>query len=292
MLSEADIIALFRPDSHELDDCARIVSGPGLLLVSTDSMSENTHFRRDWSSPEDLAIKLLNVNLSDLYSSGAVPEWCLLNLGLPRALDGDFIRRFAAEFNRALASSGMRLIGGDTFAADTIQLTLTVGGRAARHIERTGGRPGDSLFVTGELGLSVAGFLSLSGLLELDPPVRDRAVQKHLRPTALAFPLSDEVHCAMDVSDGICADVRRLARASDISIRVDLEKIPRAKDLPHTITAQQVATSGEELELLFLSKQGFAGFPCTEIGRAEVGSGVAFYLDGKEISVDQGFAHF
>ncbi|MBL8022053.1 MAG: thiamine-phosphate kinase [Leptospirales bacterium] len=292
MLREPDIIALFKSDADTLDDCA-LLPLKGLTLISTDSLSEGTHFRRDWSSPEDVATKLIHVNVSDIYASGGRPACCTLNLGLPLDLADSFVERFARAFVAELDSLGIDLLGGDTFRSDSMQLGLTMLGQTSRHVTRSGGRPGDSLYVTGALGLSAAGFAHLSGRIQLSHELTKKALDRHLRPRAAGpFAMSDDVHAAMDVSDGVVQDSVRLSRASGLTLDIHLDRLPSPDGLLAFLSPREIAISGEELELLFLAPPGFRGFPCTEIGYARAGEGVAFYMDGKKISVDQGFEHF
>lgn len=292
MISESDIICLFQEDAHLLDDCAEIPRGPGHLLVSTDSMSEGTHFRLDWSSAEDLAVKLVQINVSDLYASGARPAWCFLNLGLRPDLSSEFVRSFASALKSELLRMGILLLGGDTFRSRDLQLQLTMGGHAQRHITRSGGMPGDCLYVTGAPGLSLAGFEVLSGRLELPADLRRQALLRHLRPEAAGpFPL-EGVHAAMDVSDGIVQDGLRLARASGLQITIDLELLPLPPGLVDFMGPRRTIASGEELELLFLAPPSFAGFAAARIGTASEGAGVVFRQGGQAVLLGPSFSHF
>lgn len=288
MLSESQIIELFQKDSYLLDDCAAIPTNGEINLVSTDSLSEGTHFRRDWSSPEDLAIKLLHVNISDLHSSGAKPSWCFLNLGLP-SIEDDFIRRFARAFREERMACGIDLLGGDTFRSSELQLQLTMGGYAKRHVMRSGGRPGDVLYVTGTFGLSLAGYLHLSGQVDAGG-MASLAVGRHLRPRSHPYVDLTHVHAAMDVSDGIAQDSARLAKASRVRLEIDLEKIPVAAGLK--ITAEEAVVSGEELELLFLAHANFSDFLAVPIGVARPGEGCIFMRQGDPVEIGTGFSHF
>ena len=292
MISESDIIRLFHEDAHLLDDCAEIPEGSGILLVSTDSMSEGTHFRLDWSSPEDLAVKLVQINVSDLYASGARPEWCFLNLGLRPELPSEFVRRFAAALRTELDAGNIQLLGGDTFRSRDLQLQLTMGGHAQSHITRSGGRAGDALYITGAPGLSLAGYEVLAGRLTLPENLRLAALERHLRPRAAGpFDLKG-IHAAMDLSDGIVQDSLRLARASGLKLTIDLDLIPLPEGLEAFLEKHRAVTSGEELELLFLGPADFNGFTTCRIGSASQGSGVVFREGGREVPVAPGFAHF
>ncbi|MBI3395758.1 MAG: thiamine-phosphate kinase [Spirochaetia bacterium] len=293
MFQEIDVIRLFYPqeDASHLDDCAEIpVQGSGVSLVTTDSMTEGTHFRLDWSSPEDLARKLFHSNLSDLAASGARGTWALLTLGIPPHIGMDFLKSFADTLLSCLKRHGVRLIGGDSYRSVKLDLGMTMAGRAGRRLERAGGRAGDALYVTGELGLSLAGFRSLSGTLALPADLDARARKKHLAPESRAewgVLLADEgrVHACMDISDGLVEDAPRLAGASGLSLEIDLEDIPVPGGLSTFLPPEQVAQSGEEYELLFLGDPGLTfSFPVTVIGRAVAlgQSPVAFRHSGVE----------
>jgi thiamine-monophosphate kinase len=294
---EEDIIDLFYPDTAaDLDDCARVEDD---RIVTTDALVEGTHFRLDWSSPEDLAVKLWAVNLSDIAASGGEPDWCVLSLGLPPTIEPDFLRRFAAALRAELRRDDCRLVGGDTFRAPVLLLSLTLSGRLERsprepprYLGRQGARPGDSLYVSGEPGLSQLGYLYLAG--ERPPPADPEqdpqylaAVHRHRRPEArLAWARilrrHSEVHAMMDVSDGLYPDLQRLAAASRSLLEIDWRRLPlpavarervaahpqSSDDLTDAQWRELALTSGEELELLFAATPGLTfEFPCTEIGR-------------------------
>lgn len=290
-MKESEIIKLFYGEGfHFLDDCSVLPQTPNHLktLVTTDSMTQGTHFRSDWSTPRQLAKKLFHVNLSDLAVSGGDPAWCLLNLGLPKNASDDFLKEFAQALLQETEHYACPLIGGDTYRSRQIDLTLTMGGGCRRHIARTGGKPGDVLYCTGDLGLSAAGQLLLEGRISIpdlplseDPDyeshtLSERAREKHLSPRARfdwakKISTKEGVHASIDLSDGLAADATRLAAASNVVLRIDLDKIPMLPDLEPFVTRQKAAVSGEELEILFLGEPGLTfPFPCVEIGRAEL----------------------
>lgn len=323
-MKESEIIELFYPSGNgadstkfvsKLDDCAHIPLAQFLsyknsesFLFTTDTMYEGTHFRTEWSQPEDLAIKLFHSNLSDLCSSGGIPVFGLLNLGLPPGLDSDFMQRFAKTLKQEFAENQCALVGGDTFRSNQTVLTLTLAGPAEHPVDRAGGKPNDALYVTGNLGLSLAGFEILSGkkrIPEHEEELKEMALEKHLRPRARrawaeAMSKIPSLHAAMDVSDGIIQDSLRLARASDIQLSISLEKIPILADLKKYMREEEAVTSGEEYELLFLAASGLHfPFPCSEIGAASKrpdssdAPHVRYFREGKEITIqDEGFQHF
>ncbi|MCR9141544.1 MAG: thiamine-phosphate kinase [bacterium] len=279
-MRESDIIALFfsRADRSGVpqDDCARI---DAQHIVTTDAVVEGTHFRRDWSGPEDLAIKLWNVNLSDIAASGGDPDWCLLNLGLPANIGDDWLRAFARQFRRECERDGGRLVGGDTFRSSQITLSLTLAGSLwrsdeatdYRYLDRAGGAPGDAIYVTGAPGLSLLGYELLLGadarnssgasraakttqnsdigLSNIAQALREQsarrgsnhpdasalyraAVERHLRPRARlaesrSLRSNPLVRSMLDLSDGLYADLLRLAEANPgLRYTIDCDRLP------------------------------------------------------------------
>lgn len=325
---ERDIIALFLADYSasiretkprkkleknltQLDDCALIdynnnsnkTKNHNKKIISTDSLVENVHFRLDWSSPEDLAIKLFQSNLSDIVSSGGQADWCLLNIGLPQKLIREhkkkqshkpseksfsfsFIERFAKKLRYQCHTHKCPLIGGDTFSSELLFLSLTIGGNAKRYISRSGASIGDQLYLSGDIGLSSLGLSLLKGELKLDPELKKLALEKHLRPQARLswgkkLASMPEVHAMTDLSDDLIISADNLAKASGLSISINLEDIPvhpslrkilgtkgaKNTDKNSRLDELMPLLSGEEFELLFLAKAGLSfPFPCKAIG--------------------------
>ena len=308
---EKEIIQLFYPESVDtLDDCSLLPSDDidpaSVRLITTDSMAENTHFKREWSGPADLATKLYQSNLSDICASGGEPEFALLNLGLPEELPDDFLETFAKTLRTQFDETGCRLIGGDTFRSADLQLCLTLGGRATRLLSRAipaiSAGTGAAMYLTGDIGLSLAGFRHLNGDHILEGELKSRALNKHLRPRArLDWSRDIRVHegvfACMDLSDGLTQDSLRLAKASRLRLILDLDRIPMAPGLKEHLEPETALGSGEEYELLFLGEPGLRfEFPCTEIGTCESTAGegdVTFLRGGKDLNLsDTGFRHF
>lgn len=251
------------------DDTAVVRPGRGArLLLTTDLLAEDIHFRRCWAPPGDLGWKLAAVNASDIAAMGGRPLWALLSLALPPGLD----RSFAAALGRGLRSAsrsfGFSLVGGDTCAsAAGIFLSLTLAGEAgARLLTREGARPGDQLFVTGDLGGSTLGLAALErdGLARLPAPLR-RCVRRHLHPEprlafGAALAATGLARAAMDVSDGISRDLGRLCAASDVGAEVHADRLPvlastsRAARLLDRDPIAAALHGGEEYELLFAAR--------------------------------------
>ncbi|EOQ90479.1 thiamine-phosphate kinase [Leptospira yanagawae serovar Saopaulo str. Sao Paulo = ATCC 700523] len=298
-MKESDIIrSLFGQVPPPEDDCYFLAPN---RLVTTDSLSEGTHFLHQWSSPNVLAGKLVEVNVSDITASGGVPKECFLNLGLsPTSRKKEWVLAFSKALRSSLHQYGMKLAGGDTFSSPTTQLTLTVVGTVKKPWLRSGGKPGDYLYVTGDLGQSLLGFHCLKKNWK-DSQYK-KAIQRHLLPKArqtLQKPLSQyPIHACMDVTDGLIQDAERLAIASKGKLKIQIESLPLHPLAKKVLGMDACLGSGEELELLFLSPKilpnEIHSIPVTRIGRMEIGKpGVQFIKDGKKYQPnDRGFLHF
>ncbi|MCB1139450.1 MAG: thiamine-monophosphate kinase [Leptospiraceae bacterium] len=164
---EQRIIKALNPDLSA-DDCALVEHGGQPYLYTTDGMAEGSHFRLDWSTPEDIAHKLIGINLSDLMAGGGEPEFCLLNVGIPDPSQGrediqieEFIERFGERLRMLLKENGCQLVGGDTFRSAQFLFSLTLSGPALYPRMRRAAA-GDGLYISGSVGLSRLGYDMLS----------------------------------------------------------------------------------------------------------------------------------
>ena len=260
--------------------CVRIPRAEDLVLT-TDQMVEGIHFRRSTHPPELLGARVLTVNLSDLASMGARPRWFLLSLFLPPDLPDPYLRGIltgmASEARRRRAA----LVGGNLTASPVLALDISLTGsldRGRRPLLRSGGRPGDLLFVTGSLGGSTLGLELLEegwrwrrgravrrGGRRAEGPSATRALRRHLAPAPdyrLAQILSRHhlASAAIDISDGLSLDLHRLCRSSGTGARIDARLLPlepAALRLRGTDRALQMALhGGEEYQLLFALPPG------------------------------------
>jgi thiamine-monophosphate kinase len=231
-LKEAGILARIRdllPGGASLtDDCGAVpVPPPGQhLLVTTDLMESDQHFRLDWHPPDLLARKLLAVNLSDLDASGARPVGYTLTLALGPELDEAWLEQFLASLAEASREAGVEVLGGDTVGRPSgLGLGLTAFGFAHRWLRRDGLLLGDQVFVDQQPGASQRGLRKLQAGQRWDPDHPDPDLEAHLAPRprlGLGPRLAEmpEVHACLDLSDGLSRDLRNLAEASGLSIAV------------------------------------------------------------------------
>ncbi len=299
-MEESKIIrSLYEKSSIPEDDCY-FKNG---YLYTTDSMAEGTHFLHKWSSPHDIANKLFHVNLSDLASSGGMPKFCFLNLGLSKlSSQSSWILEFGKSLKRELKTFQIELVGGDTYFSKITNLTLTLVGTTDHPIKRNGGNPNESLYITGPVGYSLLG-LKLIRKKEtmqhnLPKQISNQSIQKHLRPKSKYTEFREllnnhNISAAMDITDGLVQDSIKLASASKIGLEIWVETLPDWTRLLPYLRREEICTSGEELEILFLSKDDIHSPLVTKIGTALVGKKVRFLEYGKELEFkNKGFLHF
>ena len=310
-------LAASNPGALGLSDDAATVQVPSdqELVVTKDMLVEGVHFLRD-DPPDLLAKKALRVNLSDLAAKGATPRNYLLGLSLAPWIGDEWLARFAAGLAEDQKRFGVALSGGDTTVTSgplTISITALGTVPLGRMIRRKGARPRDAVFVTGTIGDAGAGLAVLKGEgVGLSDFNRSALISRYQLPeprVALGRQLLGIASSALDVSDGLLADLGHIAKVSEARIAIDATKIP-VSDATQALWGQsqetivRAATSGDDYEIAFtapasarsrieeLSKS--SGVAITEIGRVEAGTG-AHLLDGKgkPIPVSRaGFTHF
>jgi len=228
------------------DDAAAVELGP-LVVVTTDSLVEDVHFRREWTPPRLLGRKALSVNLSDIAAMLASPRHATVSLCLPRELPLAFVDGLYDGLLERAAETGVNLVGGNVSrSASGIVIDVTVLGQAARVVRRAGAVAGDVVVVTGPLGGSAEGLKLLGQGARLDDEGNlvstgvwgesaAAAVAACLRahldpqpPLALTRALSERelVHAAIDLSDGLSGDLAEMCRASGVSAVVDATAVP------------------------------------------------------------------
>ncbi len=260
-----ELAALFAQPADGLgigDDAATWTTPAGLVSVgTTDMLVEGIHFRLDWASPEDVGWKALAVNLSDLAAMGARPGRALLSIGVSPERREQAIG-IARGIQAIATRTGTSVVGGDTVRSPgplVVNVALVGVAEPDHLLRRDAARPGDLLAVTGRLGGAAAGLAAL-----IDGRARDDVDLQPLldalhRPTprlaagqALA---AADVRCAIDISDGLASEAAHIAKASGMSVEVDLAAAPLFETAVRTFgrdrALQLAATGGEDYELLY-----------------------------------------
>ena len=281
------------------DDAALLdVPAGHQLVVSTDVAVEHIHFRGDWLSPRQIAYRATAAALSDLAAMGAGAIGVLSALTVPREWRAH-IEELGEGIADAAAIARAPIVGGDLSGGAHLALAITVLGAVRRPLLRSGARVGDRVYVTGRLGGSGA---ALRALMSGRPPAAD-AMDRFARPVprlAEALWLARRgVTSAIDISDGLAADLGHVAAASEVRIHIRAEDVPRFGAL----SVSDAVSSGEEYELAVTAAAPLAvatfedcfGLPLTEIGTVEAAGGAAEVVlleNGARVDLPRGHDHF
>jgi thiamine-monophosphate kinase len=256
------------------DDCA--VFDPGRfhrLLVTTDLLVEDVHFRRSWIGARLLGRKACVVNVSDLAAMGARPLACQLALALPSGFPETEFRDLVSGFVTTAERYGMALVGGDLSSASALVLSVTAMGcvESGEPVLRSGAQPGDQLFVAGRLGYSRLGLNYLTehpdlGINRIEDEEGLRRIIKedvecdrvlsHLLPDALveagqALQQAGLATSMIDVSDGLASDTMHLLEESKVAAELSAESLPIPGGLDLDSGLDFVLNGGEDYALVF-----------------------------------------
>jgi thiamine-monophosphate kinase len=291
------------------DDAALLENYAGTqTVITTDALVAGVHFLAD-DPPQQVAQKALRVNLSDLAAKGAAPAGYLLALSLPQDFDAAWVEAFAAGLAEDQERFAVSLLGGDTTATPgPLTLAITALGRVPQGgmLRRQGAKPGDLVFVSGTVGDAGAGLAVLQGRLAADQYLigRYRLPQPRLE---LGAALHGVATAALDVSDGLLADLGHIAEVSRVRITVESARLPLSPALQAACGSGleaviAAATAGDDYEIAFTAASESEAMEAGEhaqvavtcIGRVEAGQGVALLgADGAEIPIARaGFCHF
>jgi len=298
------------------DDGAALKIAPGkLVLFTLDTLVENTHFKWDYASPEEVGWKALAVNISDVAAMGGIPTYCVVGLGLSGTLKIDLVDGLYKGLKEIAARYGIGVVGGDVVRSSEFFISVCLLGEVAEEgiSSRSGAKVGDLIFVTGELGAAAAGLICVNTLhVNLASRKREFLVQKHLRPSPRLkegqWIAGKRLATAMiDVSDGLISDLFRIREESRVGAVLWEEKIPMA--LPARELARSIGKSpldwalhgGEDYELLFTASsdkkellEQEANFPVSCIGEVlEWGKGMVLKNgEGRLVRIEErGYNH-
>ncbi len=241
------------------DDAAAWQGGNRIQLATTDTLVQSVHFDLGAITWEELGWKALAVNLSDIAAMGGVPEYALLSLALPAELKVKDLSEFINSFTDMAMEFGVAIVGGNVAVAPNVVITVTIIGcsRGKTMLERATALPGEKIAVTGYLGLSAAGQQMLKGKMISDPDARNILRQAHFKPVPRVkegqILVEQGVRTAIDVSDGLVADLDHICESSKVGAKVNIEQVPvHPLVTAHFPNSQELALSGgEDYELLF-----------------------------------------
>jgi len=287
------------------DDCAVVPSSRTPLCVTTDAVVEGVHFTLRHFSWEDVGHKALAVNLSDLAAMGAVPSWFVCALALPRGARSAQVRALARGMAPLAREAGIRLVGGNFTQAKELSVTLTAAGRVGARgaLLRSGGRPGDQLYVSGTLGDARLGLACLGMRRAPRAQLRQRRPRPRL---GLGLLSAHYASAGIDISDGLVGDLGHLCNASRVGARVSLAALPVSSELRKEAGRHAwrwAVAGGEDYELLlavprkavraFERASRRAGHSVANVGELTRRRAVVFVdARGRPTAVPHGFEHF
>jgi len=285
------------------DDAAVVLVASGNVVISTDVMVEGRHFRKDWSTPVDIGRKAAAASLADIAAMGAIPTGVVVAFAAPSDLPAAWAVSCTAGLRTEIEGAGAALVGGDVTSADAIMITVTaIGDLEGRNpVVRSGAKPGDTIALAGRIGWAAAGLAVLSRGFRSPKKLVD--AHRFPTPPYEAGPLAAKsgATAMVDVSDGLIADARHIATASNVVMAIDSSLI----DVPEEIAAAASAynmdprewllTGGDDHALLATIKKGRkvpAGFLAIGVVESAGDKGAGVTIDGHFVTTAGGHQHF
>ena len=316
-MTEFDLIRCYftRPTPGALlgvgDDAALMqVSEGNVLAVSSDMLVSGTHFFPD-ADPFLLGHKTLAVNLSDMAAMGATPRWATLSIALPE-IDEAWLEKFSTGFFALAQQYGVELVGGDT-TRGPLNLCVTIFGEvpAKQALRRSGAQVGDEIWVSGTLGDAALALAHLQGRIVLSGAEFAANAQALYQPqprVALGLALRGLANCAIDISDGLLADLGHILDASEVGAQIDFMEVPVSllvrENYDWPLGIQCVLSGGDDYELCFTAPDARhaevlriadqLNLPLTRIGKIVAGrSCIVQDAAGNPINTEtSGYDHF
>lgn len=291
------MIERWGPRARRIGDDAAVLAGPDpQTVVSIDTSVENVHFRREWITPAEIGYRSAAAALSDLAAMGAQPFGMLAALTIPddwRAMLDDI----ADGIGDAAVGCDAQILGGDLSRGEKLSLTFTVLGMAEKPLLRSGARAGDNVYMTGTVGRSLSALRAFQAGIDPSAAARRRFAHPEPRLSEARWLASAGATAAIDISDGLVADLAHIAAASRVEINIDLERIRTDAGL----SLIDAASSGEEYEILATAPteldvpefERLFGIDLTCIGT--VGDGepaLHVFFQGDEVESLTGYLHF
>ena len=294
------------------DDCAAVKPGGGVMLYSTDTVTEGIHFLTSYMTFSEIAAKSVSAAVSDIAAMGGRPLYFLSTLGIPKCFPQNHTDELLAGFEESSGFYGIELIGGNISGSEKLFIDITIIGEVDedRLVSRKGAAEGDTIFVTGTLGDSSMGL----ELLKAGKGTSDGYLEnRHKQPTARTGSgkiLADNftVSSMIDISDGFLIDLERITLESGLGADIYLEKLPlseqyREKKDQFKEPLSFALSGGEDYELLFTTRPENVGkikelmsglnVQVTDVGTVSENNKINLYGEDKNIVEynERGFVH-
>ena len=283
------------------DDAAVYKTDKGLQVITTDTLVEGDHFRKEWFTPKQIGKKSIEINVSDIAAMGAVPRYVLVSLAIPNDLDVSFIEEIYKGMWSVCDKYGIEIIGGNMTHCDTIVISITLTGEAKKNnlCLRRGAKPGDLIFVSGHLGNGRAGLRLFQENIEGFNKIR----KNYLEPKSqLDFSknIAPYVNSMIDVSDGLASEIRHICDESKCGAIIYKDKIPINEEVRNLVIQlnedeyDYALYGGEDFQLVYtVSKDKYEKINGFLIGEVTKERDIFLSFKGKEKKlIDEGYDHF
>jgi len=246
------------------DDTAAWQDDGSVQLATTDSLVQDTHFDLALTTWEDLGWKALAVNLSDIAAMGGIAEYALVSLTLPSELDTECVVKLCRGMVDIAGKFDVAIVGGNIAASEKVNITVSLMGSLQGKIPllRSAAIPGDLIAISGYTGLSAAGLLMLKQKRKVDDESARLLTEAHLRPVPRIEQgqrlLKLGVKAAIDISDGLIADLEHVCKASHAGATINKDLLPIHPALKQYFPSEYESLAmagGEDYELLFTAPQ-------------------------------------
>jgi len=283
------------------DDAAVVKTDKGLQVLTTDCLVEGDHFRREWFTPEQIGMKAIEINVSDIAAMGATPKYVLVELALPGNLDVKFVEELYKGMWKVCDKYDIEIIGGNMTHCDNIVISITLTGEVDKKnlCLRSGAKPGDFIFVSGHLGNGRAGLRLFQENLKGFEKVR----KAYLEPKAqleTALKIAAYSNSMIDVSDGLAPEVKHICDESKCGAIIYKDKIPVKDEVREVVNELRedeydyALFGGEDFELVFtVSKDNLDKVNGFLVGEITKNKEIRLFSNGKEKALTKkGYDHF
>lgn len=283
------------------DDAAVIKTSKGLQVLTTDCIVEGDHFRKEWFTPNQIGMKAIEINVSDVVAMGAKPRFALVSLGLPKDIDVDFVEEMYQGMWKTCSKYNVEIIGGNMTHSQQVFISIALTGDINKEnlCLRSGAKPGDYIFVSGHLGNGRAGLRLFQENVGGFESVR----KTYLEPKAqlkTALKLAPYVNSMIDVSDGLASDIKHICEQSKCGAIIHKDKIPikdEVRQIAKTLGEDEynyALFGGEDFQLAYtVSKNNLSKVDGFLIGEITKDKKIKLIANGKEeVIKEKGYDHF
>ena len=283
------------------DDAAVIKTEKGLQVLTTDCLVEGDQFRREWFTPEQIGMKAIEINVSDIAAMGAIPKYVLVELALPEDLDVEFVEELYKGMWKVCDKYNIEIIGGNMTHCENIVISITLTGEVDKNnlCLRRGAKLGDFIFVSGHLGNGRAGLR----LFQEDLKGFEQVRKSYLEPKAqleTALKIATYANSMIDVSDGLAPEIKHICDESNCGAVIYKDKIPikdEVRNFARTLNEDEydyALFGGEDFELVFtVSKEKLDKVNGLLVGEIIKNREIKLSSNGKEKEItESGYDHF